>query len=540
MSVINSMKDAGKSLSRSNERKLRAARAQIDKLFASLGLASAQIAQTQESAEALEAAPSATWHGEPYLDSYGGVRLSEANTFHDIYALLDEFLEGEFLGATAWIRDMYVDTVVFNLSYPNRDKSYLFQAEYSIDEEDNVNLGEPVEVRSRTVYEPLEPLEEIVIEAQGSEAQAGTVEIISDCVPIREAAVADDGTVHLKLIGAGWNSSKTMYYPKEVLARDVPNVFPAGTKMFFNHPTRAEEAARPEGEIEKVAALLKSTPIYMESGPSGAGVYAQAQVLKEHRETIDQLAPHIGPSIFCKGRVTIGEADGHRGKIANELLPSPPRTSVDFVTEPGAHGEIVQLFEAARKGVEADSAKPITTPIQEGIVTEEEKQKLQDENARLKEANVELKKTLDGLETAVGRLSEAQTVGAAERLAAPIINATKLPMRTQERLLESVTKSPVLLEDGALDSEKFAESVQAAADEEVAYAREAYGFGSGGVRGFGGAGVAPSQSVPSDKDSNGNGGAGGAETSLDDRLAESFKARGMSADSAKIAAGGRA
>ena len=67
----------------------------------------------------------------------------------------------------------------------------------------------------------------------------------SEFIPLSERAVRRDGTMSLKIIQPGWGSSG--YYPKEVIERDIPKVFPAGTKMYWNHATATEEMERPEG-----------------------------------------------------------------------------------------------------------------------------------------------------------------------------------------------------------------------------------------------------------------------------------------------------
>ena len=59
------------------------------------------------------------------------------------------------------------------------------------------------------------------------------------------------------------------YYPAEVLERDGPKVFPAGTKNFWNHQTDAEEAARPEGDLRDLASVLTEDAHFENNGPTG-------------------------------------------------------------------------------------------------------------------------------------------------------------------------------------------------------------------------------------------------------------------------------
>lgn len=169
-----------------------------------------------------------------------------------------------------------------------------------------------------------------------------SIEIHEKFSPLCERAVRSDGTIGIKIIEPGWGSSG--YYPKTVLERDIPNVFPAGTHMFWNHPTYTEEAERPEGDLNALAAVTVSAPIWLENGPEGPGMYADARPFAGYAETIDQIGEHIGVSIRALGRYSEGEAEGKRGRIVDELVAGK---SIDYVTAAGAGGAIVQIFESA-------------------------------------------------------------------------------------------------------------------------------------------------------------------------------------------------
>lgn len=173
--------------------------------------------------------------------------------------------------------------------------------------------------------------------------EAADIEITGDIVTLREGAVGQDGSAYLKLISPGWGSSG--FYSKEVLKRDGPAIFKAGTKNFWNHPTAQEEAARPEGDLRDLASVLTEDAHYEENGPAGAGLYARATVQPHFREHVDSLSKHIGMSIRAAGKAREGKADGKAGPIIEQLTRG---ISVDYVTTPGAGGKVLQLFEAAR------------------------------------------------------------------------------------------------------------------------------------------------------------------------------------------------
>lgn len=106
----------------------------------------------------------------------------------------------------------------------------------------------------------------------------GEVELSGEFIALQERAVADDGTVPVRLIAPGWGTSG--YYPVEVLKRDGPVVFHRGTKMLWDHPTAVEEAAWPEGSLDRLASELIEDARYESDHPGGPGLYARAKVFE--------------------------------------------------------------------------------------------------------------------------------------------------------------------------------------------------------------------------------------------------------------------
>lgn len=175
---------------------------------------------------------------------------------------------------------------------------------------------------------------------------------LSEFIPLSERAVRRDGTISLKIIQPGWGSSG--YYGRDVLERDIPKVFPAGTKMFWNHATASEEMERPEGDLRNLAAVTVSDPVWFDGGPNGPGMYAEARPFAGYAGVIDEIGQHIGVSIRGRGSHTTGTVEGKNGRIITEIVDGK---SVDFVTEPGAGGAIVSIFESA------PNAAPLPSPI---------------------------------------------------------------------------------------------------------------------------------------------------------------------------------
>lgn len=332
-------------------------------------------------------------------------------------------------------------------------------------------------------------------------------------MPLIEKAVRRDGTIPIKIIQPGWGSSG--FYPAEVLERDGPKIFAKGTKMYWNHQTPTEEVERPEGDLNSLAAELTADARYQANGPAGAGLYADAKVFEAYKAPVDDLASHIGVSIRALGKAQHGEVEGREGAIITELIAAK---SVDFVTAPGAGGQILSLFEAARvkPAVQETTTVSVEQPIiskearmdelqlkqlQENVTTLQNNQSvLTSENARLKEALV--------LRNAKDQVSEAL---------APL----DLPAVTKARLLNDLPKLAPMKE-GALDVDAFKTVIEKAVKDEIAYLTKAAGLGK--IRGLGGS---TQEEIEMD------------EAKVQKDLEASFQTLGLSESGAKVAAAGR-
>jgi hypothetical protein len=342
----------------------------------------------------------------------------------------------------------------------------------------------------------------------GNQPVNEALELEGDFVPLIEKAVRQDGTVPIKIIQPGWGTSG--YYPAEVLKRDGPKVFAKDTKMYWNHQTQQEEAERPEGDLNNLAAVLASDARWQDKGPKGAGLYADAKVFENFQQPVDSLAAHIGVSIRALGKASQGTVEGKTGPVISELTA---RKSVDFVTEPGAGGEIITMFEAART-VRADT-QPAT---QRGVEIHEE---VDMDEKELKEANATLQKELDKAKAENARLQEVLLLREAKDLAGAALAKSSLPEVTKRRLIESLAKAAPV-KDGKLDKEAFAAAIAEAVTAEVKYLTEAAGLGK--ITGLG-------EGAEGDEDAN--------DDKIQESLEKSFKGIGLDEKAAKIAAQGR-
>ncbi len=161
---------------------------------------------------------------------------------------------------------------------------------------------------------------------------------------LRESGEVGEGTSvrPITIIREGWGSSG--YYGREMLERDGPRCFPAGTHMYMDHPTQTEEYERPERSVKDLIGVVESTPFM-----AGGALKSSAKVFSHWQPFVNEVAPHIGLSIRAAGDVTEGEAEGRKGPIVEGLHEG---ISVDYVTHAGAGGQLDesqrQLLESAR------------------------------------------------------------------------------------------------------------------------------------------------------------------------------------------------
>jgi hypothetical protein len=175
-------------------------------------------------------------------------------------------------------------------------------------------------------------------------------------------------------------------------------------------------------------------------------------VFEGYQRAINELAPHIGVSIRALGRAEFGTADGKSGPIIREINNAK---SVDFVTTPGAGGQILSLFESARN---AQRPNAIT---EQGGLQMEELQKLQEANAQL---NSELQES----RAALARLTEMQLLREASDFVAVKLAETKLPDITRVRLLRDLSSKPPII-DGKLDKDAYGTVIEEAVKAETEY-----------------------------------------------------------------------
>lgn len=197
----------------------------------------------------------------------------------------------------------------------------------------------------------IESLQQLVTDELAESAPVAEEALGNEFQPLRESALRE-GKGRIRIIAPGKGSSGI--YPEEMLRRDGPVVFTAGTKMYADHPTKAESVDRPERSIRDIVATLESDAVYEESGPVGPGLYADISVMPDWQARIEALASHIGVSIRTPGK----SRKTKEGTVIESLVRTP-FTSVDFVTEAGAGGKILnELYESVKTESKTAGDKP--------------------------------------------------------------------------------------------------------------------------------------------------------------------------------------
>jgi hypothetical protein len=313
-------------------------------------------------------------------------------------------------------------------------------------------------------------------ESGGARAVEGEIKLVESVafledIPLRENLFKPG--YQIKLIAPGKGSSA--FYPAEVLKRDGPKVFTAGTPMCINHPTKAEEAARPEGDVNNWGAVLAKDAYWLDTHKEGPGLYSEVKPFSDHVATIHEKGPYAGVSIRANGNAVMeaGRPKLHEGL---PILASLTRAeSVDMVTRAGAGGMFLQESASGATQQETEMTEEQITKLVESAVTQA------------------VTAAIAGVQAPVKTLEQRALRGDAMVEANRTLKDLALTEATKQRVVETVLKGDIPVKDGALDAPKFAELVMAEAKREAAYVAQL--TGSGRVVGMG-SGIALTETDP--------------------------------------------
>ncbi len=273
-------------------------------------------------------------------------------------------------------------------------------------------------------------------------------------IPLREAYAAGS---KIKLIAPGKGASA--WYTESALKQAATDkIFHAGLPMRIDHPTAAEEAARPEGSVKNWGAVLAHDAEWLESyigrdgKDSGKGLYSDIKPFSDHAQTIQEKGPYAGVSISANGSALMEAGRTVMRDGVPVLAKFVSAEGADMVTRAGAGGMF--LSEAAR------TANPTEEP---GSMTEAEAKKL--------------------IEAATAPLRERALRGDAREEAIKLLATVTLPDPAKTRIIERSISAVPMTAEGALDLTKLRETVVRESQAEGEYLAQI--LGPGQIRGMG-------------------------------------------------------
>jgi hypothetical protein len=140
----------------------------------------------------------------------------------------------------------------------------------------------------------------------------------------------------IQLLSEGQGSSG--YYSAELLERDGPGAFPAGTQIFFDHLTESEEIDR--GGSHSIKDLVGVTLTDATFNGDTNALLAEAKFFPSVSNFINDAAEFISLSIEASGK---RNDDG----LIESLIPHP-YNAIAVVPRGGRDGKILELVESYR------------------------------------------------------------------------------------------------------------------------------------------------------------------------------------------------
>lgn len=245
----------------------------------------------------------------------------------------------------------------------------------------------------------------------------------------------------IKLIAPGPGASA--YYTEAALKQAaVDKIFHAGLPMRIDHPTKQEEAARPEGSVKDWGAVLAKDAEWLESyvgkdgKDSGKGLYSEIKPFSDHAQTIQEKGPYAGVSIRANGSALTeaGRTVMKDGRVVLARFTSAE--GADMVTRAGAGGMF--LSESARA---ANQQEVEMTEAEVLRLLEAERSKWESESTA---------KTLRVLEA---RALRGDAMVAAARICAPL----QMREGLKQLAVDTVLRLDLPVKEGLLDETKFGE-----------------------------------------------------------------------------------
>jgi hypothetical protein len=214
----------------------------------------------------------------------------------------------------------------------------------------------------REVREPVKDLRPLVAALAGSIRRKAVAESVAaparptERTAVTEASVGGatttkPGRMVVRLIKAGWSLNSNHYGANVLREAAASRAWSKGTACYIDHASDQEEQDHPSGSIKNLAAVLTEDARWDEASQS---LVAEVRLFAPWRETLTDMAEHIGMSIRAWVTGEHGEVDGHEGFVVQRVEAG---RSVDFVTVPAAGGGIISVLEAVGNKVPVVEAR---------------------------------------------------------------------------------------------------------------------------------------------------------------------------------------
>lgn len=264
-------------------------------------------------------------------------------------------------------------------------------------------------------------------------------------ITLHEASYdAGRGELTVALIEAGTNPAKKRHYPESTIREAAPHF--AGLKMYINHPTKTEAKERPERDLRDWASTV--TESWYDGGKAMGKVAVHAGFLREL--LADSVArKHIGLSINTQGVSEDSMIDGQKMQVVKQIVvekgENGRKSSVDWVTEAGARGRVIEVLESRRNDTMAletlqlSDLKTDRPDLVETIRTEAETETRAKVEKEVKtKMEGEIKEVFGKLETRVGGIEGDLKKSKQENTIRQELAKTKLPAKMQEQIVEAL------------------------------------------------------------------------------------------------------
>lgn len=391
-------------------------------------------------------------HKDKILESLHYVQMqAPAGSFEDTACQIQRSLDDENIFA-GFVRVEFVfsDHVIVVVL----DNGDMYDVPYTNNGTD-IEFGTPVKVTLAVMKEKIKEFNDKAARFRESNV---TIEDEKTNFRLKEGTFdANNKKVVVVLIEAGVNYNKKRYYPKKTIQEAAP-LF-AGLKMYLDHPTEQEESQKPERSIREWLSTIEES--WYEDGMALGRVHIHSPWLLENMAD-EVFRREIATSINASGRMHIGEINGQQMQIMDSILD--PK-SVDWVTEAGARGRVLQLQESQRLEKEKQEISNMKTikelkeanpALYDSIVAEVTESMKGQTEIKINEA-VE-KAVTKALEKVNESATKAEKSAALKAKVTETVSSSKLPEKARTRFIENFIRENAEAKDAEIDA-KLKESI---------------------------------------------------------------------------------